>query len=255
MSSNTWTPDALSSEAVASAGLCWRMVEAQNNVSTMKLTNSTKEQERLETLIEATKPKVPEECRHLNFLLFTPFRYGAPYPKGSRFRRAGMTLGVFYASEQPETAAIEAAFYRLLFFAESPETPWPRTVAHFTAFSVEFASRRGIDLSKPPFAATREIWRHPIDYGPCQDLCGNARKAKIDVIKYESARDPERRANIAILTCRAFRGHEPLAYQSWRIHLGAGGARLLREHPRLTFDLDRTVFAIDPRIAGMKWDR
>jgi hypothetical protein len=255
MSSNTWTPDALSSEAAASAGLCWRMVEAQNNVSTMKLTNTTNEQERLETLIEATKPRIPEECRHLNFLLFTPFRYGAPYPTGSRFRRAGMTLGVFYASEQPETAAIEVAFYRLLFFAESPETPWPRTVAHFTAFSVEFATGRGIDLRKPSFAAARDAWRHPINYGACQDLCENARKAKIDVIKYGSARDPEQRGNIAILTCRAFGGNEPLDYQTWRIHLGAGGARLLREHPRLTFDLDRAVFARDPRIASMKWER
>ena len=42
----------------------------------------------------------------------------APYPIGSRFRRAGRTAGVFYAAESPETAVAEMAFYRLLFFAE-----------------------------------------------------------------------------------------------------------------------------------------
>jgi hypothetical protein len=213
------------------------------------------EQDRLESLIEASKPNIPEECRHLSFLLFTPFRYGAPYPKGSRFRRAGLTLGVFYGSEQPETAAIEVAFYRLLFFAESPETPWPKTVAQFTAFCVEFGTRRGVNLTKPPFVTSRETWMHPTDYGACQAFCESARSANIDVIKYESARDPRGRTNIAILSCRAFRATEPTAYETWRIHVSAAGARLVREFPRLTFDLGRNAFERDPRIASMAWDR
>jgi hypothetical protein len=221
----------------------------------MKLTDTTEEQERLESLIENTKPKIPEDCRHLHFLLFTPFRYGAPYPKGSRFRRAGLTLGVFYGAEVPETAATETAFHRLLFFAESPGTPWPRTVAQFTAFCVEFATGRAIDLTKAPFRSHRAAWRHPTDYSRCQDLCENARSAAIDVIKYESARDPRQRTNIAILSCRAFRSTEPSEFQTWRIHLSAAGIRLLREFPPLTFDLDRSAFDNDPRIASMVWDR
>src|ERR1700752_2741643 len=126
MSSNTWTPAALSSEAISVSGSCWRIVEAQHRVSTTRLTKNLQEQERLEALIESAKPAVPDECRHLHFLLFTPFRYGAPYPVGSRFRRAGLTLGVFYGAEAPEIAAFEMAFHRLLFFAESPATPWPK---------------------------------------------------------------------------------------------------------------------------------
>jgi hypothetical protein len=73
MSSNTWTPDALSSNFRALAGRCWRAVEAQHYVSTLKLTDTQEEQSRLEELIEATKPRVPEECRHLPYLLSTPF--------------------------------------------------------------------------------------------------------------------------------------------------------------------------------------
>ena len=91
----------------------------------MALVDTLAEQHLLEELLERSKPPVPPECRGLHYLLATPFRYGAPYPAGSRFRRAGLTPGVFYASQAPETAVAEMAFHRLLFFAESPGTPWP----------------------------------------------------------------------------------------------------------------------------------
>src|SRR5688500_4352089 len=133
MSSPTWTPDALRSEAQAAEGACWRMVEAQHIASTMKLVDNPDEQDVLERLIDETKPAVPPECRHLNYLLFTPFRY-RPYPHGSRFRRAGWTPGVYYASAAETTAVAEMAFYRLLFFLESPATPWPVYPPHFHAF-------------------------------------------------------------------------------------------------------------------------
>src|SRR5262245_11246750 len=99
MSSSTWTPDARASDSPELAGTCWRLVEAQHHVSTLKLVDSVKERELLEELIEATKPPLPPECRGLHYLLSTPFRYGSVYPAGSRFRRAGLTEGVFYASE------------------------------------------------------------------------------------------------------------------------------------------------------------
>jgi hypothetical protein len=101
MSSSTWTPVALSSEARPLSGVCWRLVEAQHHVSTLKLVDSLGEQQLLEDLIEDSKPPVPPECRHLHYLLSTPFRYGTAYPNGSRFRRAGLTDGVFYAVDVP----------------------------------------------------------------------------------------------------------------------------------------------------------
>src|SRR5438552_11150402 len=108
----------------------------------MKLVDTLAEQSVLESIVDASKPPLPPECRHLDYLLATPFRYGAPYPKGSRFRRAGNTPGVFYASERPTTAVAEMAFYRLLFFAESPDTPWPKDAAEFTAFQAAVRSGR-----------------------------------------------------------------------------------------------------------------
>ena len=104
MPSNISTPEELSSSARPAAGRCWRVVEAQHVISTAKLTDTAAEQRVLEERIEKSKPQIPPECRHLNFLLSTPFRYGAPYPRGSRFRRAGHTLGVFYGAESADTA-------------------------------------------------------------------------------------------------------------------------------------------------------
>ncbi|MCA0317236.1 MAG: RES family NAD+ phosphorylase [Proteobacteria bacterium] len=255
MSSHTWTPAALSSEARAYDGKVWRLVEAQHRVSTMKLVDDIDEQAVLERLVEATKPVVPPECRHLDYLLATPFRYGAIYPTGSRFRRAGRTPGVFYAAENPETAVAEMAFYRLLFFAESPDTPWPSNAAEYTAFSTAIRTPFAIDLMQPPLDRDAARWTHPTDYSDCQNLAEVARGAKVEAIRYRSVRDPEARANLAVLTCAAFAVAEPLDRQTWRIRLSASGVQALREFPEERLGFAREAFTGDPRLAGMVWER
>jgi len=255
MWSNTWTPAALSSDARPLKGVCWRLVEAQHQVSTLKLVDTTDEQQALETLIEGTKPALPPECRHLHYLLATPFRYGAVYPRGSRFRRAGLTEGVFYASELPETAVAEMAFQRLLFYAESPATPWPANPAEYTAFSAAYATRKAIDLTKGRVAADRARWSHLTDYRACQALAEAARAAKIEIIRYASVRDPGKGKNLALLTCHAFAKGEPAQMQTWRIRVSAAGAQAICELPKSGLTFDRKAFAADPRIARLRWAR
>lgn len=255
MPSPIWTPAALSSEARAYAGKVWRLVEAQHRVSTMKLVDDVEEQTVLERLVEATKPAIPPECRHLDYLLATPFRYGAVYPTGSRFRRAGRTAGVFYAAEDPETAVAEMAFYRLLFFAESPATPWPSNAAEYTAFSAAIRTPLAIDLTAPPLDRDAARWAHPTDYAACQSLAEAAREARLEAIRYCSVRDPEGRANLAVLTCAAFAAAEPVDRQSWRIRLSASGVQALREFPETRIGFTREAFAEDPRLAGIVWER
>jgi hypothetical protein len=250
MSSPIWTPVALSSEAVGYKGRVWRLVEAQHRVSTMKLVDDVAEQAVLERLVEASKPVVPPECRHLDYLLATPFRYGAVYPAGSRFRRAGRTPGVFYAAEEPETAVAEMAFYRLLFFAESPGTPWPSNPAEYTAFSAAIETPVAIDLTRPPLDHDAAGWTHPTDYAPCQSLAGAARAAGIEAIRYRSVRDPEGRANLAVLSCAAFARPAPVARQTWHIHIGPAGVQALREFPEKRLGFPADAFAGDPRLAG-----
>ena len=208
----------------------------------------------MESILEATKPPVPPECEHLHYLLSTPFRYGAPYPAGSRFRRAGLTLGVFYASASAATAVAEMAFHRLLFYADSPGTPWPADAGDYTAFSVRFRTRAALDLTRPPFEAERARWTHPTEYAPCQTLADAAREAAVDVLRYPSARDPVG-VNVALLTCRAFTVREPIERQTWRLGLNAHGVRALCDFPDARLEFTRETFATDPRISGLRWER
>jgi hypothetical protein len=235
-------------------GVCWRMVEAQHHVSTLKLVDNLTEQKILEDLIEKTKPSVPPECAHLDYLLFTPFRYGS-YPRGSRFRRAGMTEGVFYAGESPEIAAAEISFYRLLFFRESPDTPWPKNPAEFTAFAADYGTERAIDLSVRPLNRHAAKWTDPVDYTHCQTLADRARSAGIGVIRYMSVRDPRRGRNLALLNCGVFTHPKPIQLQTWRIHFSAAGVNAICEAPRSGVAFDRNAFAADPRIAALNWER
>jgi hypothetical protein len=253
-------PAARSSEALRKlarkvSGRCWRAVEAQHRVSTMKLTDNAAEQALLEEALEATKPAVPPECRQLSYLLATPFRYGAPYPNGSRFRRAGMTPGVFYASAEPEVAMAELAFHRLLFFADSPATLFPRNPGEYTVFAAEYASARALDLTRAPLDRQRAKWMQLQDYGACQALADQARAASIGVILYSSVRDPQHRLNVALLTCEAFARRKESARQSWRLHFSAQGVRAVCEAPQQTLDFGRDAFAADARIGKMRWER
>src|SRR3954469_1177263 len=254
MQSATWTPAALSSERRRRSGVCWRTVEAQHRVSTMKLVDTLDEQSALELLVDATKPPLPPECGHLHYLLATPFRYGAPYPSGSRFRRAGMTPGVFYASRTSATAIAEMTFHRLLFFADSPQTPWPMDAGDLTAFSVRFRTSVAIDLTAAPFDADRVRWTHPTDYGACQALADTARAADVDLLLYRSARGAGG-VTVALLACRAFAASEPLERQTWRLSLNAHGARAVCEFPELRLEFTREAFAADPRVAALQWER
>ena len=185
--------------------------------------------------------------------LSTPFRY-RPYPNGSRFRRAGLTPGVYYAAEEQRTAAAETAFHQLLFFANSPDTPWPANPLTCTAFSVEVLSHRSLDLTKPPLDADERVWRHPVKYDACQELADAARETDAEILRYASARDP-RGVCVAVLTCAAFAALAPQDFESWRIGVSRSGAFALREVPVARIEFDRNAFADDPRIVAMRWDR
>jgi hypothetical protein len=222
-------------------------------VATMKLVDTLDEQHLLERLLEESKPPVPLDCRHLHYLLATPFRYGAPSPSGSRFRRPGFTPGVFYASLAAAVAIAEMAFRRLLFFAESPATPWPANAAEYTVFAVGFRTLQGLDLGAPPLDRDSAVWGHPTNYAPCHDLADAARASGVEVLRYPSVRAAGR--NVALLACSAFGSRQPLERQTWRIHVGSAGARAICDFPGQRLGFTRDAFAADARIAGLAWDR
>ena len=226
------------------AGTVWRFVEDQNTSSTMKLVSNTAEQRRLEELLDTTKPPVPVACRHLDYLLFTPFRYAAR--AATRYRRQGARAGVFYGSDRVETCAAEVAFWRLLFLLESPGLAPPRNPFEMTAFSTEVATDRAVDVAG---RADRAALSDPSDYAPCHALADAVRAAGGEVIRYPSVRAPGG-TNAAVLTCAAFARATAGPLQGWWFRFeGLGIFAVQRFGPgRLDFPVE--MFAADPRVAA-----
>ncbi|MGE5476344.1 MAG: RES family NAD+ phosphorylase [Bacteroidales bacterium] len=224
-------------------------MEDQSTAATTRLTDSLADQELLEQLLDQTKPPMPPECEGYDFLLATPFRY-APYPDGSRFRRAMQPEGAFYGAEQVETAVAELAFYRLLFFYEAPAAKRPNMAAEHSAFSVR-VSARALDLTAAPFLADRETWTHPTEYGPCQDLADAARDAGIEAVRYESVRDPNHGVSLAVLTVTALASKAPDKRQTWHIYIRDRGVQAWCEFPRRRLEFPMDAFSADPRMAAI----
>ncbi|NIJ36128.1 hypothetical protein FHR22_000777 [Sphingopyxis panaciterrae] len=207
----------------------WRLVEAQHRISTNRLTAHADDQALLEQLVEEVKPPLPPAARGLHYLLATPFRYG--YQKPSRFRRAGERPGIFYAAEHAATAVAETAYWRLLFFSRSPGFQPPCTVVEHSAISVPVTLDRGLDLTAAPFAADQALWMHPGDYAACQAFAADARSIEAQAIRYASVRDPQHRANIALLDPAAFAARAPKIEQTWHFRLENGTMTALAALP------------------------
>lgn len=208
----------------------------------------------LEDILDETKPPVPEQCQGLHWLYMTPFRYGR-YPKGSRFRRAGRTPGVCYVSEHQDTAVIEMAFHLLLFYADSPRTPFPKLPTEHTCFDVPIKAAKAIRLTRTPFSKAANIWMHPSNYSDTQSLEELARAAEIDVISYASVRDPENKGNAAVLNCMAFANRGPTIQQTWRLWFSKTGVHAICEFSRERFSLAPAAFENDERMRGFIWGR
>lgn len=232
MSSTTWTPTAVSSEAHPWADAVWRMVESQHVASTMKLVDSDAEQAVLESLLEQSKPAVPPDAVRLDYLLATPFRYDTPRP-GSRFRGAA-DPGVFYGAESVRTAAAELGYWRWKFLHDAADLDRLGPVAH-TAFRAEVKTS-AIDLRGAPFDAQAASWTHPADYSATQALARIAREAGLGAIVYRSVRDPHPACCIAVLTPAAFAGPRPHpATQTWWLAVHGEGVVWRRNHVSMSF--------------------
>jgi RES domain len=200
------------------------VVEAQHIASTMRLADSLEEQLLLESILEESKPPFPAGTGKLHYLLATPFRY-RPHV-GSRFR-AAFDAGVWYGAEELRTALAEKSYWRLRFLLDSPQTPELNPVPH-TAFTAAVRAAC-IDLTEPPFVRDRPIWTDRARYAATQAFAAVAREADVQVVRYESVRDPERAACAALLTPAAFARRAPQRQQTWFIAAGRMRVRCARD--------------------------
>lgn len=211
MSSTTWTPTAVASEAIETRFDLWRAVEAQHAVSTTVLVDTLDEQTLLEQLIETSKPPLPRGVEGMHWLLFTPFRY-PPLPTGSRFR-GPLDPSVFYGADEIRTGCAELGYWRWRFLMESPGLTAldPRQQ---TVFRVAIATLT-VDLRMPPFDKDLEKWSDPAVYEAAQGFARVAREAEVGAIRYPSIRDPDRGGCGAVLRPDAFAAKDPLETQTW----------------------------------------
>ena len=231
MSSNTWTARAVGSESRRAQLRLWRAVEAQHIASTLRLVAGVEEQMLLESLLDRSKPPLPPQSHDLHYLLATPFRYSSPI--GSRFR-APADPGIWYGAEVRRTACAELGFWRWRFLMDCDDLdalgPSPQSVFR--------AGMDGelVDLTLAPFKRARAQWTHANDYGPTQGFASVARAANIDAIRYESVRDPQHGAAVAVLEPSCFKPRKPLEQGTW--FLTVRRAAVIWQRDGETFEFD-----------------
>jgi len=232
VSSSTWTPRAVASETLRTRRRLWRAVEAQHIASTLRLVTNVEEQLLLERLLDRSKPPLPSEATDLHYLLSTPFRYSSPI--GSRFR-APADSGIWYGAEAQRTACAELGFWRWRFLIDSEALqsigPSPQTV-----FRAGIDGRL-VDLTRSPFKKSRAEWTHPDDYGPTQGFARVAHQAGVDAIRYESVRDPEHGAAVAVLRPSCFKPRKPLEQHTWFLTVRRAAVVWQREGATFEFDV------------------
>jgi RES domain-containing protein len=241
MSSSIWTRCEGRSSLRRLRGDAWRVVEDQYLFSTRKLVASDAEQRVLEELLEASKPG--NAARGLHYLLLTPFRY-PPLTHGSRFRTRA-DPGVWYGARQQRAAFAEAAYYRLLFL-EGTAAAIDSLEVGLSAFRAAFDTARGVDLTRPPFAAHRAAISSPVTYADSQPLGRALRDAGVDACLYDSAREPDG-VNVALFTPRAFAARKPSAPESWRCVATRRFVEVVKKDVfrRLTHRFERAQFEVD----------
>lgn len=189
MTEALWSPSWFDSGVVNKTMLAWRGVEAQHVVSTMRLVDTTEEQDMLEQLLERSKPPMPAMKVPKHYLLATPFRYRPQHP--SRFRRAG-TLGLWYGAEELFASCAEVAYWRYRFIMDSVAFLNTELLTEHTFYQAKIEGR-AIDLMNAPWVKVSAIWTHGSDYTETQAVADAARDRGVQWICYESVRAPARR--------------------------------------------------------------
>jgi RES domain-containing protein len=205
----------------------WRGVEAQHVIATLKLTDSVREHEVLEALLEESKPPLPAAAKGQHFLLFTPFRYRSPFP--SRFRRP-TDPGVWYGAEELETACAEVAYWRWRFLMDSEGLRDQALHTEHTFFQAKVRGRCA-DLTAAPWKSAARAWTQKSDYTACQDLADEARKSGLGWIRYATVRAP-RGLCAAILRLAVLSMPRGFEQQTWDCKTARTGVYLQRRITR-----------------------
>lgn len=233
-------------QPVRLSGTLLRLVESQEQVATSQLVGSLARQAVLESLLEATKPRLRKGSEALHYLLATPFRY-PPLKHGSRFgTRSEPSL--FYGSLQTRTVLAEAAYYRFVFWHGMATPPAGKLDTQHTLFGASYRTAHGLQLQAPPLAEHRAVLASPSDYRASQALGTAMRAAGIEAFEFVSARDPEGGLNVALFTPRAFAKKEPVSQEAWLCELSGERVRFRAARGHDLHDFPLALFQVAGRL-------
>jgi len=106
-------------------------------------------------------------------------------------------------------------YWRWRFLTESPALKSIDTLPQ-TLFQVALGGN-AVDLRAQPFAAEAERFLDPVHHEYCQAFGIRVREAKVDAIVYQSVRDQDRGACVAVMTPSAFAQKEPIGPEAWHL--------------------------------------
>jgi hypothetical protein len=197
-------PIVAAAPAVALQGAVLRLVQQQGINSLDPLVDNLEQLARLEALVETSKPlaQAAGAGTPSHPLLATPFRY-PPLRHGSRFG-SRQQRGMFYGSRSRSGSLVEGAFYALLFWEGLIDPPPAPIRRRQTLFSVLLNASLGQQLQAITDQAAQFSLRHPMDYGPSQQLGEWMRDRGIEAFEYRSARSSDSLIQVGVLTPAVF---------------------------------------------------
>lgn len=188
----------------------------------MRLVDTLDDQALLEQILEDSKPPLPRGALGKHFLLSTPFRYRSPH--ASRFRPANAP-GIWYGAASLRTACAETAWWRWRFLMDSSGLREAELLTEHTIFAAEVAGR-GVDLMAPPWLQSRELLTQSSDYTMTHRLAAAARRHALQMLRYESARDPDG-ACCAVLDAAALQSLDLKSQQTWHCRTTRSAVRMI----------------------------
>lgn len=189
---SSWSPEWFQGSIVSRSMMAWRGVEAQHVVSTMRLVDTPEEQDLLESLLETSKPALPETAKPKHYLLITPYRYSPVH--ASRFRPPG-AKGQWYGAETIYGACAEVAYWRHRFIMDSAGLLNEVLLTEHSFFQAKIRGR-SIDLMVEPWVQARTDWTHGSDYSATHAVAAAAQERDVQWLSYESVRAPGERCAV-----------------------------------------------------------
>ncbi len=191
----------------------FRVAESQQKVATNTLVDTLEEQKLLEDMLDRVKPRIPKDCEHFDYLIYTPFRY-PPLKHGSRFGKK-IHPSLFYGSINLEAAFAELAYYRFVYYDGMMVVPKKKQkVTQHTSFRIDAQTKKGLALTELPFSQYKNTISDPASYVISQKIGEEMREHGVEVFNYYSARAVNE-VNVGIFTCSAIASQKPSVLKHW----------------------------------------